>query len=127
MKLTRGQKEARLRASADGIIAALLAWDEEQSAPSLTEMEDTVLELRRRMGQELLAVLVAGQELSQPAENPRCPACAGEMRYKGQKGRGVESRVGGLKVERGYYYCACCESGFFPPGPATGVGARVLE
>jgi len=94
MKLTRGQKEARLRASADGIIAALLAWDEEQSAPSLTEMEDTVLELRRRMG---------------------------------QPGRGDASRVGGLKVERGYYYCACCESGFFPPGPATGVGARVLE
>jgi hypothetical protein len=28
------------------------------------------------------------------------------MRYKGQKGTAVETRLGGIQVKRGYYYCA---------------------
>jgi uncharacterized protein with PIN domain len=119
MKLTSAQKEARLRKAADEMIAAWLAWDEENCAPNLMQIEDEILELRRRMGQEMLAVVLSGQEMSQPAENPKCPRCGAEMRYKGQKEKAVESRVGGLEVERGYYYCACCGSGFFPPGPPT--------
>jgi hypothetical protein len=126
MKETRAQKEAKLRKAADERIEAFLAWDEENSAPNLTEIEDVILALRRRMGQELLGVALAGQEMSQPAESPNCPACGAKMRHKGQKGRAVESRVGGLELERGYYYCACCQSGFFPPGPPTGVGGRAV-
>lgn len=127
MKLTRRQKEAKLRKAADEMVAAFLAWDEEKDAPNLTEIEDEILELRGRMGQEMLGVALAGQAMSQPAETPKCPKCGTEMRYKGQKARAVESRVGGLELERGYYYCACCKSGFFPPGPATGVGGRGME
>ena len=119
MKLTRAQKEAKLRKAADEVIEKLLAWDDENKAPNLTQIEDEILELRRQMGQEMLAVVLRGQETGQPAENPECPQCGEEMRYKGQKERGMESRVGGLEMERGYYYCACCKSGIFPPGPAT--------
>lgn len=119
MKLTRAQKEAKLRKAADEIIEALLAWDEENRAPNLTQIEDEILTLRRQMGKEMLSVVVAGQEASQPAKNPKCPHCGAEMRNKGQKEKTVESRVGGLELERGYYYCARCQSGFFPPGPTT--------
>lgn len=52
MKLTREQKEAKLREAADEMIQALLGWDEENGAPKLTEMEDEILELRRQMGGE---------------------------------------------------------------------------
>jgi hypothetical protein len=31
----------------------------------------------------------------------------------------VESRLGGIEIERGYYYCAACQSGSFPPRRAT--------
>jgi hypothetical protein len=127
MKLTRTQKQAKLRKAADAIIEQLLAWDEENSAPNLTQMvlrthfviEDEILALRQRMGEEMLTVVLAGQAAGQPAESPKCSTCGAEMRYKGQKGKAVESRVGGLEVERGYYYCARCQSGLFPPGPAT--------
>lgn len=119
MKLTRAQKEAKLRKAAEELVDRLLEWDEENKAPNLTQIEDEVLALRQRFGQEMVAVLVAGQEAQQPAENPKCEKCGAEMRCKGRKGRAVESRVGGLEVERGYYYCACCKSGLFPPGPAT--------
>lgn len=119
MKLTSAQKEARLRKAADEMIAAFLAWDEENSAPTLTQIEDEILELRQRIGEEMLAVTLAGQALRQPTESAPCPECGAATRYKGEKGRAVESRVGGLELVRGHYYCACCKSGFFPPGWAT--------
>jgi hypothetical protein len=127
MKQTRAQKEAQLRKAADELIEAFLAWDEENSTPKLTEMEEVILRLRREMGQEMLAVALAGQELSQSAASPPCPECGSAMRYKGKKERAIESRVGGVELERGYYYCACCQSGFFPPGPSTRVGDRAVE
>ena len=119
MKLTRAQKEAKLRKAAEEMIKGLLDWDEQNAAPNLTAIEDEVLVLRQRIGQAMVAVVVGGQAAQQPVENPRCPGCGREMRTKGEKRRTVESRVGGVEVERGYYYCACCKSGFFPPGPPT--------
>ena len=46
----------------------------------------------------------------------RCPHCGGPTQNKGQKGNQVESRVGGVQLERAYYYCPRCQQGFFPPG-----------
>src|ERR1051325_2947576 len=102
MKLTRAQKEAKLRKAADAMIEALLAWDDQNCAPNLTQIEDEILALRGQMGEEMLAA----QEASQPAENPTCADCGAEMRNKGAKPKAVESRVGGVELERGYYYCA---------------------
>lgn len=127
MKQTRAQKETKLRKAADEMIEAFLAWDEENSAPNLTEIEEVILALRQGIGQALLGVALAGQDLSQPVESPPCPECGAKMRNKGQKRRAVESRVGGVELERSHYYCACCQSGIFPPGPATGIRGRAME
>lgn len=127
MKQTRAQKETKLRKAADEMIETFLAWDEENSAPNLTEIEEVILRLRRGIGEQLLEVALAGQELCQPVESPLCPECGGKMRNKGQKRRAVESRVGGVELERSHYYCACCQSGLFPPGPATGLRGRAVE
>lgn len=116
MKLTRAQKKAKLQAAAEALIEQLLEWDEETPRPNLTAIEDAVLSIRQQMGQEMVEVLVAGQEARQPVEPPCCPHCGQPMRDKGQKGKKVESRVGGIEIERGYYYCPACESGSFPPG-----------
>ena len=119
MRLSRTQKKAKLEEAAAELIESLLDWDEENEAPNLSEIEDEVLLLRRRFGQELAVTVVEGQESQQPAENPVCPECGEEMRTKGKKRKGVESRVGSLEVERGYYHCSHCKRGFFPPGQAT--------
>jgi hypothetical protein len=116
MRHTRSRKKAVLMAEAEAIIETYLNWEEQASAPKLSEIEDVVLKLRHQMGQRMVEVALADQEARQPAVAPTCPRCGGEMRYKGQKETVVESRAGELNIERGHYYCAPCESGLFPPG-----------
>jgi hypothetical protein len=77
--------------------------------------------LRQEFGQAMAEVVLEGQSAQQPALGEKCPACGGELRYKGQKQKQVESRLGAVEINRGYYYCPHCKTGFFPPGPATGV------
>lgn len=119
MKSTRAQKKAKLQAAAERLIEQMLDWDEQNARPNLTAIEDEVLKLRQQFGQEMADVVVGGQETRQPVEAPPCPECGKAMRYKGQKRKAVANRLGGIEIERGYYYCAACESGSFPPGRAT--------
>ena len=119
MKLSRTQRKAKMEAAAAELIEAMLQWDDENPAPNLGAIEDEVLLLRQRFGQVLAASVVEGQESQQPVENPVCPQCGAAMRYKGRKRKGVESRVGEVQLERGYYVCSRCGNGLFPPGQAT--------
>src|SRR5438045_2115121 len=100
MKRSRAQKKAELLAEAEVLIEALLDWDERTSQPNLSQIEDEVLELRCRFGQRLAKTVIEAQEAKQPAESPKCATCGEAMRYKGQKGASVESRLGTLAVER---------------------------
>jgi hypothetical protein len=127
MKLTSAQKAEKIREAAEEAIARLKKWEAENSAPNLTQIEDEVLAVRQQFGEALVAVLVEGQEAQQPVAGPVCEQCGGEMTYKGQKGRSVESRVGEVAIVRGHYYCAHCRSGLFPPGLATGVGGESAQ
>jgi hypothetical protein len=119
MRRTPEQLEAELMTEAKALIAELVAWERQAGAPKLSQMEAKVLTVRQQLGKRLLQAMIEDQEARQPAEPPKCPTCGAEMRYKGQKGTDVETRLGGIKVERGYYYCAHCASGLFPPGGAT--------
>jgi len=116
MKLSRAQKKAEMEKAAEEIIEALLDWEEENKAPNLREIEDELLVLRKQLTQGLAVQVLKDQESSQPVENPTCPSCGGAMRYKGKKPTTVESRLGELEIERGYYYCSRCQCGLFPPG-----------
>lgn len=119
MKATREQKRARLVAAAEAAIDELLAWEETNRAPNLTQIEEEVLKLREGFGQELALTVLGGQEARQPAAEVRCPGCGQAMHYKGQKPTAIESWVVNGAVERGYYYCPACKRGIFPPGPPT--------
>lgn len=116
MRQTRAQKEAALRAAAEEMIQQFLDWEEQAAKPSLTAIEDGVLKLREDMSQRMAEVAISDQEATQPVAAVCCPACGGPMRNKGQKDLAIESRLGPLDVVRGYYYCARCQSGLFPPG-----------
>ena len=127
MKRTRAQKKAELMTHAEAVIERLLDWEEETERPNLLQIEEVVLKLRKRLGKRLAEMVVEEQEAVQPAEPPRCPDCGEAMRYKGRKSLDVESRVGALDLERGYYHCACCQSGLFPPGPTTAAVGEEME
>jgi hypothetical protein len=119
MNETREQKRARLMAAAEAAIDELLAWEETNQAPNLTQIETEVLKLREGFGQEMALAVLEGQAARQPADEVKCPACGQAMRYKGQKPTGIESWVVNSTLKRGYYYCPACKQGFFPPGPTT--------
>jgi DNA-directed RNA polymerase subunit RPC12/RpoP len=116
MKCTRDRMKVELLAEAEAVIGEALDWHGEAKAPTLTEVEAIVLKLRKRLGQRMAEMILENQETTQPAEAPLCPSCGLRMRYKGMKSTTVESRVGPLRLERGYYHCARCKSGIFPPG-----------
>lgn len=117
MKHTREQKRTALLAQAQALIEEFLDWEEQAARPNLTQIEDVALDLRARFGQALAATALADQEATQPVVTPACASCGAELRYKGQKALAAESRLGLLAFVRGYYYCARCHSGLFPPGP----------
>jgi len=119
MKHTRKQKEAELFAEAQSVIEEFLDWEEQTDKPNLTQIEDIVLRLRERMGQRMAAVALADQDAKQPVAAPACPTCGEPLRYKGQKGTEVASRIGDIDLARGHYYCARCHSELFPPGRAA--------
>jgi len=116
MKLSREEKRVRLEVKARQVIDEYLDWEEKHPKPKLTEIEDVILELRKELGREMAQMLLEEQEERKPVPGPRCSQCGEEMGYKGQKGNQVESRVGLLEIERGYYYCPECKEGIFPPG-----------
>jgi len=82
---------------------------------SLEEIEDLALEVRRQVSEDLTQALV-GHQGKQVQPDEYCPRCGGRMRPKGRKRRRVITRSGEVEVERTYYYCETCQSGFFPPG-----------
>jgi hypothetical protein len=100
---------------AEGVIDRLLDWTDETTEPNLTQIEGKVLELRKQFSEEMAREVIETQEAKQLAVGPSCPECGGAMRYKGQKGVRPQTWVGEVAFERGYYYCAQCKVGFFPP------------
>jgi hypothetical protein len=116
MEGNREQKRARLLAKAEQLIEEYLAWEEDHPRPDLTQIEDIALKLRKELGKEIARLALKDQAVRTPVPGPSCPQCGQEMHYKGEKGNQVESRVGELALERGYYYCPTCKEGLFPPG-----------
>ena len=116
MKHRRQEKKEALSKKAEELIEQLIEWEETNPRPTLTQIEDEILDLRKALGQEMAKQVLEDQATHTQVPGPNCAKCGKEMRYKGQKRDRVKSRVGELEIERGYYYCLECEEGLFPPG-----------
>lgn len=127
MKKSQDKLKGEFLAEAEALFDQLMAWDEQTSEPDLTQIEEIVLQLRQRFGEQIAQAVLARQEKRQPAEKMTCPQCQGVLAPKGQKKNRVESRVGSLHLERSYYYCPRCRQGFFPSGRAAQDLGEKLE
>jgi len=116
MKRSKAEKKARLLAKAEELVDEYLVWEESNPRPDLTQIEEIALKLRKELGKEIGQMALEEQAERRPVPGPKCAECGQEMHYKGEKSNQVESRVGGLEMERGYYYCPTCRAGLFPPG-----------
>ena len=84
---------------AEVVFDELLAWNDATLEPNLTQIEDVVEKLRKRLGEEMALEVIHAQQARQAVPGPRCLTCQQEMRYKGQKETTVESWVGELRIE----------------------------
>ena len=116
MKRDKKQMKANFLKEAEKAFDELMAWDDEIVEPNMREIEMKVLELRKRLGEDLVKGIIARQEKRQPAEKQICDQCGEQMENKGLKRKGMESMVGEIELEREYYYCVKCKRGNFPPG-----------
>ena len=119
MKRSREELRAEMLVEAEAVIDELLNWHESSGAPTLDEIEDVILKLRKRLGERLAGTVIGDQEAVRPVPGPACATCGQEMHYKGMKGVTVEGRIGVTGLSRAYYYCDRCRSGLFPPGRTT--------
>ena len=116
MLSVRERRKVRLMKQAEGLLDELLAWNDKTTEPNLAQIEEVVLELRKRFSEEMAREVIEAQETKQPAVAPSCPRCGKVMTYKGQKRVKPQTWVGDVEIERGYYHCAGCKEGLFPPG-----------
>jgi hypothetical protein len=122
MKKTREQLKQELTEKSARIIEKLLDWNEDNPTPDLAQIEEVVLKLREEMGLEMVGSVLKGQEKRKPVVE-KCKTCGKEMGSKGEKRKVIESQIGEIVMERGYYYCDECGAGVFPPGStAQGKG-----
>ena len=119
MNRSRAELKEALMRQAELAIDQLLEFGEHTAEPTLTQIEDVVLKLRKPMSEQMALTLIEAQANTRPAPGPRWPTCQREMHSKDMKGDTVESRVGVLPLKRSYYYCETCRSGLFPPGSAV--------
>ena len=116
MKKSREQLRTDLMGKFERALERVLDWQEAHPKLTLTELEDFVLGLREEVGGEIAEAVLGQLDSKQVAEVLRCETCGRSMVYKGQEGKYVETRLGGLTIQRGRYWCAHCEKGIFPPG-----------
>lgn len=116
MRQDRGERKAALMREAERLIEELLEWEAKNEEPNLGEIEEEILEIRAELGREMLKNVLKRQASVRSGPGANCKECGQEMRYKGLKGKQVESLAGGMEVKRGYYYCEGCGVGIFPPG-----------
>jgi hypothetical protein len=116
MSPTRAELRAKLLAEAERAIDDLLDWTDQTPRPNLTQIEIAVLKLRRQLSEQAAQAVIEAQSAQRPVPGPLCPTCQRERHYKDTKAQTVESRVGQLRIVRGYYYCQTCQQSLFPPG-----------
>ena len=128
MSKDRSKEELRERYLAKAEAIFEVAWARgEREGLTLSQIEETVGELKFELTGLLVESMVEVQARRQMGPGPKCASCGGEMYSKGKKRRRVVTSQGEIEVERGYHYCDECGRGLFPPGQAIGAGASGVE
>jgi uncharacterized protein with PIN domain len=116
MEGTRQEQKETLLHEAEALIDELLEWEEGHRRPTLSEIEEMMLQLRQKLVQRMTEQAIQAHEANRPGPGPECPHCGQEMRYKGKREKQIDTLCGEVRPKRKYYTCAHCGERFFPPG-----------
>lgn len=110
--MTPEELKTRLLAEAEAIINEVVGQNEAQQPRTLKDIEQAAL----KAGQQVKASVLAGLVANTPAmtAGDKCPQCGGKLKAKGKRSKWVFTQAGEVQVERDYYYCEQCKTGFFP-------------
>ena len=115
MSLDKTQLKAKLVKQYSEQLDKMFADLDKPERLHLTEIEDAALRIRKQVSQDVTASL--SQHESQSSEvDVCCPKCQQIARFKGKKSRWLKTRSGDVQIERAYWYCQRCRTGFFPSG-----------
>ena len=110
--MTPEELKAKLVAEAEAIINEIVGQAEGTQPRTLNEIEQAALKAGQEMKARVLAGLVANTPRASADES--CAGCGGKLKYKGKRAKWVLTQAGEVQVERDYYYCEQCKTGFFP-------------
>lgn len=99
---------------------------QQEDAPSLTEIERAVRRAVRPVGQELVLAVVHHLSRGQPADPPTC-ACGQPTTFEHQAPLTLLTTWGELTLRRPYFSCAGCHHGVVPLDATLKVGPGGLS
>lgn len=121
------QDKQRLLAEFTRMYEELYQWRAKHPRASFDEIANQVTPRRQELMGALISQLALQHGSGEVVAGFSCEQCGQPMVYKGKPERGVEHLEGEARFHRAYYYCAHCQGGIFPPGPAAEVGQTQLE
>ena len=115
MRIDKDQLKAKLLKQYAEELDQMLDKLDKPERLHLTEIEEAALAVRQQVSQNIT------QSLSDPESQAKdvdvcCPQCKAVARHKGVKSKWLKTRSGEIQVERAYWYCPVCRTGFFPTG-----------
>jgi len=95
-------------------------------AGSVEEAEELAVALQREVGRVLVeeAMTPLGREASYEGSSIACE-CGRRAKFKGYRARCISTLCGVVRVERAYYYCSHCRSGYVPWDGRQGLTVRL--
>ena len=94
--------------------------------PSIEEMEASYRQVMLRLGGKLIEQVVALKGYGKQGTRVDCN-CGGTATFEGYRPKMLTSMIGAARVERAYYHCSDCRSGFAPIDSVLGIGSGTFS
>lgn len=111
MSTNRDDLKAKLLAQAEAAIDKMLCDERLNERMTLSDIEAVVGGSAADFRQGTLEEMIAMQQESAK----QCPLCGSPLRNKGKHKKRLVTLRGETDVERNYYQCESCRTGYFPP------------
>ena len=110
--MTPQELEAQLRAEAEAAIKALVEKYRQGEDETISAIEEAALAIGNQMKEAALKGMMEARPRRGTVEH--CPQCGERLQAKGQRAKWLQTQAGEVQMQRDYYYCEGCGTGFFP-------------